>query len=113
MSRSTTAKNSMATAFAGIAASAGLFAADPGSTGAGELAGGSPAYARKSLVGLWASSGTGAQQVQVTFDIEADDTVGGGGVFDADGNFLDGGPLGSFTFTAQGQYVLTITDTES
>lgn len=113
MSRSTTAKNSMATAFASLAATAGLFAADPGSTGAGEISGGSPAYARKALAGLWASSGTGSQQAQVTFDVEAGDAVGGGGVFDASGNFLDGGPLTSFTFTAQGKYVLTVVDTES
>lgn len=103
MSRSTLCKTNLATRFAADAVSSSLHASDPGGTGAAEIAGGSPAYARKPP--SW-TTGSGSTSMSTTFDVGAGTTVGGGGFWDVSANWLDGGTVTPFTFTAQGKYVL-------
>lgn len=65
-------------------------------TGTNELAGGSPAYARKALV--WAASSAGSKSAAaVTFDVEGGDSAAFVGYWDAvtTGNFLGMEPLSS------------------
>ena len=87
-----------------------LHSADPGGTGANELTGGSPAYARKN--GTWnaasASSKTGPV-AQQNFDIPAGSTVAYVGWWTAatGGTFGGSNALSaSETFTGQGVYQL-------
>jgi hypothetical protein len=89
-----------------------LHTADPGTTGASEATGGSPAYARKAIT--WGtptfSSGTEtvASAATVTFDVPTG-TYAYFGLWDAasGGNYLMGGTCTSQTFGAQGQYQIT------
>jgi hypothetical protein len=87
-----------------------LHTADPGTTGASEATGGSPAYARKSTT-VTATSGTGTS-TQVTFDVPAG-TYTHFGTWSAAtaGTFYGGNPLspGSQVVSSQGQVKLTIT----
>lgn len=106
MSRTTTMKNTLATAYGTAAAQAILCSADPGGTGANEISGGSPAYARKAIT--WGTASSGSVTATVVFDVAAGTTVAGAGVVDSSGNFLDGGALGSVTFASQGTYSLTL-----
>jgi hypothetical protein len=52
-----------------------LHTADPGTTGANEVAGGAPAYARKAVTWAAAGSGTKAMSAALTFDVPAGTTV--------------------------------------
>ena len=75
--------NAMATAQAALITHIGLNESDPGTTGAGEAAGGSPAYARKAVTwgtaGAAGPLGSGTQPASVgriysnelTFDVDA------------------------------------------
>jgi hypothetical protein len=89
-----------------------LHTADPGTTGASEATGGSPAYARKSIT--WNSptfsSGTETitSSVAVTFDVPAG-TYAYFGLWDASsgGNYIMGGTCTSQTFSSQGQYQIS------
>lgn len=86
-----------------------LHSADPGTTGANELAGGAPAYARQP--GAWGAA-AGRQMVQSgeeVFDIPALADVAYWGAWSADGDtFYVGGLLDNpETYTGQGQYKLT------
>lgn len=93
-----------------------LHTADPGTTGASELSGGSPAYARKQTTWGTPSAGvmTGSAQ---TLDVPASTTVSYFGVWTASsgGTWITGGPLRNAgntaniteTYTGQGQYALT------
>lgn len=102
---STTAKNTMLDALLPTLAS--LHSADPGATGANELAGGSPAYARKAITIAAAAGGSRAASTQPIFDVPAG-TVAYYGLWTAGGVFVGGGVLGaSETYSAQGQYQLT------
>lgn len=81
---------------------------DPGTTGANEVTGGTPAYARK---GSAFTSGTGGSitGAKVTFDVPAV-TVKYAGLWSAatGGTFLMGQPLPSnVTYSAQGQLDVT------
>jgi hypothetical protein len=87
-----------------------LHTADPGGTGANELTGGSPAYARKAA--SWSAAVSGAKNLAstLTFNVPAGSTVAFIGLWDAltGGNFQGGGPLAtSETYGAQGTYTLT------
>lgn len=107
-----------ATALSGYAAKAthaALFTTVPTGTTAGtEVAGGTPAYARKALA--W-TGGTvdGTVTATVTFDVPTGVTVAGAGLYDAltGGNYLDGGAVTSQAFAAQGTYTLTLTYTQN
>lgn len=84
-----------------------LHTAWPGSTGTSEVAGGSPAYARKAATWNAASAGSKALASGVTFDVPAG-TVAFGGMWDAVtvGTFLGIHLLGS-----SGMKLATTTDT--
>lgn len=107
-------RENLAIAYGSAAAYASLHTASPGSTGASEVSGGAPAYARKALT--W-SAGTvdGTSTATVTFDVPAGITVAGAGVW-ADaigGTYLDGGTVTSQAIALQGTYTLTLTFTQS
>lgn len=110
----TTQRENLAIAYGTNAAYASLHTADPGTTGASEISGGSPAYARKAL--SWtAGSSDGVVTATVTFDVPTGVTVAGAGVWTAltAGTYLDGTTVTSQAFSAQGTYALTLTFTQS
>ena len=109
----TAEKNALATKFGTDAAYASLHSADPGSTGASEILGGSPAYARKALA--WGTAASGATTVTVTFDVPTGVTVAGAGLWSAatGGTFVGGGTVASQAFSGQGTYSLTVTYTQA
>lgn len=89
---------------------ASLHTADPGATGTSELAGGSPAYARKATTWSAASSGGKNLSSTVVFDVPSGVTVAYVGLWDSlsGGAFQGGGPLAtSESYSAQGSYTLT------
>lgn len=88
-----------------------LHSADPGSTGASEIAGGSPAYARKASGG-WDPAATRVSHIAdaIDFDIPAATTVSHVGFWSAvtGGTWRGGKALSaSEAFTGQGVYRLT------
>ncbi len=86
-----------------------LHTADPGTTGASEVTGGSPAYARKALTFTAAATGTAAA-AEVTFDVPTG-TYTHFGTWTAltVGTFRGGNLLAtSQAFTAQGQLKVTV-----
>lgn len=109
----TTEKNSLATKYGADSPYASLHSAAPGSTGASEISGGSPAYARKAIT--WGAAAGGQVTGTVTFDVPSGVTVAGAGLWSAatGGTFIDGGTVASQTFSAQGTYTLTLTFTQS
>ncbi len=87
-----------------------LHAADPGAAGDSELAGGSPAYARKPA--SWSPAAAGAKNLanSVTFDVPGGATVAFVGTWDSasGGVFQGGAPLGTpQPYSSQGTYTLT------
>ena len=104
-------KNVMLDALAGVAGFVSLHTADPGTTGASEVTGGSPAYARKAITWAAASAGN-LDGSSVTFDVPAG-TYTHLGYWSAvtAGTFYGGSALSTpETFAAQGQYVLDDAD---
>ena len=82
---------------------------DPGTTGANELSGGSPAYARKQIAWAAASGGSMSDSTNgLEFDVPAGD-VAHAGVWSASsgGTFYGSDPVTTETFAAQGTYTLT------
>lgn len=108
---STTEKNSLATKYGTDAAFLSLHTADPGTTGASEVSGGSPAYARMAVT--WSAPTNGVITASVTFDVPAGTTVAYVGVWSAAtaGTFLDKGTVTSQNFASQGQYTVSVTFT--
>lgn len=97
-----------------LATHASLHTADPGTTGASEVTGGSPAYARKAITWASASSGSKTLSATVTFDVPGGTTVTHAGTWSAisAGTFRGGGSLSaSEVFGAQGTYTLNLTAT--
>ena len=95
-----------------------LHSASPGTTGANEISGGSPAYAR--IATTWGSlAGTNPDSVagsQVTINVPASTTIQYWGIWTAatGGTYLDGGALPTNeTYGSQGTYLLTPTLTVS
>lgn len=110
----TATKNALANAYKALGTYVSLHTASPGSTGASEATGGSPAYARKQTTWGTASGSTVAGS-EVTFDVPAG-TYTHWGLWDAAtaGNFIDGGALSaSVTLSAQGQVKAPISYTQS
>lgn len=99
----------MMTAWAGEAVYFSLHDADPGDTGANELSGGSPAYARQA--GAW-DDPAGTELVQdgeVVFDVPPDSDVEYWGAWSAasGGTFYGSGPLDEpESYNGQGQFRL-------
>ena len=88
----------------------GLHSADPGSAGSNEIAGGSPAYARKAVTWAAASGGVVAKSgADIVFDVEGGDTVSFHGYWSAAtvGTCYGGADVTDETFGAQGTYTLT------
>lgn len=101
---SNTAKNRMLDALdeaggAGVGATHGSLHTAYSSTGANELTGGSPAYARKAATWGAAASGAKATSASMVFDVPAASTVRWVGFWDAvtAGNFLGMTPNGGGT----------------
>lgn len=89
---------------------ASLHSADPGATGANEITGGSPAYARKAVVYDPAAGGVAALDAAIEFDVPAGTTVAYVGFWSASsgGTWRGGDQLSaSESFTGQGVYRLT------
>ncbi len=84
-----------------------------GTTTAGtELSGGSPAYARKAS--NWAAASGGAKTASpAAFDVPSGATVADAEFWSAStaGTYYDGGAVTSQTFSSQGTYQVTLTQT--
>ncbi len=114
-----TTRQALADAYKNVAGSNTVYIsvhiADPGTTGANEANGGTPAYARK--LSTW-TSGTGGVVTgsQVTIDLPAGSynyvglwkTVAGGAA-----DFIDKVAISATTLGAQGQLLITPTFTQS
>lgn len=102
-------KNVMLDALGTAAIYGSLHTADPGGTGASEVAGGSPAYARKSL--SWAAASGGSKALQATFpvfDVPAC-TVAYFGMWSAltTGTYYGHWDVTDEVFAGQGTYTIT------
>ena len=112
----TVEKNSLATKYAADALFASIYTADPGVTGTatGEVTGGTPAYARKSIT--WGAPANGVITATVTFDVPAGTTVAFAAVNTAGtaggADVRDRIAVTSQSFASQGTYALTLTFTE-
>lgn len=92
-----------------------LHTASPGTTGANEASGGSPAYARQATTWSADSTDDGVRTgTQVTIDLPAG-TYTHFGLWSAasGGTYIDGGTIASTTLSAQGQIKVTPTYTQS
>lgn len=86
---------------------ASLHTASPGSTGTNEVAGGSPAYARKTLT--WSAASGGSKALAATFpvfDVPASTTVTHLGLWKA-GVYQGYVDITDEVFAAQGTYTVT------
>lgn len=112
MALTNAAKHVMLDQLATVAVWASLHTADPGLTGANEVTGGSPAYARKAITWNAAASGALDNNANPVFDVPASTTVTHFGLWSAatNGTFYGGGDLTDETFAGQGTYTLTDAD---
>jgi len=86
---------------------------DPSTTGANEISGGTPAYARQAIVIAAPSNGVRSWSGTITLDVASGTTVKYIGHWDAatSGNWLGNDPVArSVLFQAQGEYKLTAFD---
>ena len=106
------AKNAMLNHLAGVAVFASLHTADPGTTGASEVTGGTPAYARKAITWNAAAAGNLDNNANPVFDVPAGTTVSWAGLWSAAtaGTFYCSLNLVDETFGGQGTYTLTDAD---
>lgn len=104
-------KNVMLDQFGTVAVYASLHTADPGNTGASEVSGGSPAYARKSVTWNAAASGSKTASNAPVFDVPASTTVTYVGFWSAAtaGTFYGSGAVTSQNFASQGTYTVSST----
>lgn len=107
-------KEALATAYTGLGTWISLHTADPGTTGANEASGGSPAYARKQTTWTGGASDGIATGSQVTFDVPAG-TYTHVGIWSTEtgGTFRDKCAISSTTLSGQGQVLVTPTYTQS
>jgi hypothetical protein len=84
-----------------------LHSADPGTTGASELTGGSPAYAKK--VPSWTAASAGASNLSasLTFDVASGSTVAFYGLWKTGVFYAGGAVTGGGTYSSQGTFVLS------
>lgn len=113
-----TMKNTLANAYAGAALFQTIFtSAGPYSSAGTEPTGGSPAFARKSVVWNTGATSNGVVSANgVVFDIPSGTNAQGTGFFTAAsaGTYLDGVAFGAAqTFSSQGTYTVTPTYTQS
>lgn len=92
-------RNASLDGLAAVAVFASLHTGDPSTTGANEVTGGSPAYARKSVGYAASASGQKASNTAQTFDVPAATTVSYIGLWSAvsAGTFYGYYPAGGFT----------------
>lgn len=105
-------KNVMLDALAGVAVFASLHSGDPGSTGANEISGGSPAYARKAITWNAASAGALDNNANPVFDVPAGTTVSYVGLWSAasGGTYYGHFDVTDEVFAGQGTYTLSDAD---
>jgi hypothetical protein len=99
----------MLDALAAVAVYVSLHTGSPGTNGANEVSGGSPAYARKAMTWNAASGGGLDNSNAPVFDVPAGTTVSHFGLWSASsgGTFYGGDALSaSESFTGQGTYTL-------
>ena len=98
--------------FAVVTTYASLHFSNPGDTGASEISGGTPAYARKAVTWNAASGGALDSSNAPIFDVPAATTVSHVGLWDAlaAGNFLGYADVSDEPFASQGTYTLTDMD---
>jgi hypothetical protein len=103
------AKHAMLDHLATLAVWASLHSADPSTTGANELSGGSPAYARKAITWNAAAAGALDNNANPVFDVPAGVTVAWAGLWSASsaGTFYGSADVTDEAFAAQGTYTLT------
>lgn len=109
----TATKNALANAYAGLGTWIALHTADPGTNGANEATGGSPAYARKQTT--WGAASNGAiTGSEVTIDAPAG-TYTHASIYSAatGGVFVDKVAITSTTLGSQGQIKVTPKYTQS
>lgn len=89
-----------------------LHTADPGDTGATEVSGGAPAYARKAAAWNAAAAGAKDNSNAPVFDVPGGTTVSYVGLWDAltVGNFIGAANVTDEAFAGQGTYTLTDMD---
>lgn len=112
MGLSTSGRNDAAAGVTGAVTYVSLHTADPGTSGASEVSGGTPAYARKAVSWAAASGGSVASSASITFDVPAGVTITHFGLWTAStaGTFKGGAALSANeTFGGQGTYQLTTT----
>jgi hypothetical protein len=117
MALSTNGRNVAVDGLATAAKYVSLHTSNPGDTGIGEVAGGSPAYARKSVTWGAAVAGVRSMASAVTFDVPGGSNVAYFGIWSAatGGTFYgaetlrdtDNNPVVE-TFGGQGTYTLTV-----
>lgn len=110
MSINANGKNLALDALAAAVTHLGLHSGDPGSGGSNEIAGGSPAYARKAVTWGAASAGSVAMSGgSRVFDVEGGDTVSFIGLWSAisSGTCYGGADVTDEVFGGQGTYTLT------
>lgn len=106
------AKNLMLDELAAVAVFASLHTADPGTNGANEVSGGSPAYARKAITWNAAASGALDNNANPVFDVPAGTTITHVGLWSAStaGTFYGSFDITDEAFGAQGTYTLSDAD---
>lgn len=104
MPYSTSGKNAMLTHLGSVAVFASLHSASPGDTGANEISGGSPAYARKAITWNTAAAGSLDNNANPVFDVPSGATVAFVGLWSAAtaGTFYGYFPVTSETYGGQG-----------
>lgn len=109
MPYSAAAKNYMLDQLGTQVGYASLHTANPGATGATEVTGGTPAYARKALTWNAASAGSKTLSNTPLFDVPAATTVTHVGLWSADtaGTWYGYIDVTDETFAAQGTYQIT------
>lgn len=99
------AKNLMLDALTAVVDLMSLHDGDPGSTGANEVTGGTPAYARQACAFDAAAAGSAALSAAVTFDIPASTTVAYIGLWTTAGPVFRGYyQVAAEAYAAQGTY---------
>lgn len=107
---STGAINAMLDHLGTLATFASAHSGDPGDTGTVEIAGGTPAYARKAIT--WGSAAAKSKAAVATFpvfDVEGGDTVSFVGLWSAvtAGTFYGSADVTDEVFGGQGTYTVT------
>jgi hypothetical protein len=104
----------VANAYTGAAVAGSVHTADPGTTGASEVSGGAPAYARIALT--WTPGTTGTAQASATFNIPSGITAAWGGIWSqvaTGGTFRDTVDIVDQAFASQGQLTINYTYTQT